>query len=90
MQNSDRRLASNRSPIIKPCHIHLYLKSMSTVFEILKSASNYPIMNIWSFLTFSNQRPIMSLVYALTNKSFIDPRIWKDVDLRIPLNRSVI
>ena len=35
--------------------------------------------NLWLFLTFSNPRPMTSLMYALTqtNKSAIDLRIWK-------------
>jgi len=82
-------------------HRHLYLRSMSFFF---KFSNQRPILKSMFFFKFSNRRPILksmavsyflkltSLMYALTNKSAIDLRIWKgcwfeimtsvDVDLR--------
>ena len=88
MQDSDRRLTSNRRPIIKS----MSCTSVSQIYvnRFSNSQIRVQLSNLWSFPTFSNQRPITLLVYALTNKSVIDLRIWKDVDLRVPLNRSVV
>jgi hypothetical protein len=52
-------------------HRHLYLRSMS-FFKfsnrrpILKFISFFKFSILWPFLTFSNQRPMTSLMYALT------------------------
>ena len=79
-------------------HRHLYLRSMS-FFKILKLVSQFSNLcpfsnsqigiqfsNLWPFLFFSNGCPKASLMYALTltitNNSAID--------LRIPLNQTVI
>ena len=75
------RLTSNHQIQVRFLHHrHLYLRSMYF----------FKFSNLWPFLTFWNQRPMTSLMFALSNKLAIDLRIWKGRWFENTLNRAVI
>ena len=97
--NSDWRPAFNRRSILKSMS-EFYVTDICTSelspffkFSNLCRFSNSQIgiqfSNLWRVLTLSNRRPMMSLTYALTNKSAIDLRIWKGHRFENNLNRSM-
>ena len=76
MQDSDQHPAPNRCIILKAMS-DLYVTDLPQICPFFKFS------NLWWFLTFSNQRQMTSLTYALTlilnvtNKAAIDLEIWK-------------
>ena len=105
MLDSDRRPASNRRPILKSLSdFYFTYICPSDLCPFSNSQIGVQFLNLWPFLTFSNRRPIFKSMtvshflkstfnastLTLINKSAIDLRIWKNADLRIPLNRTVV